>query len=171
MRILRWIGLVALILGGAVVVVALVGASLPVNHTATRSAAFKAPPQQVWDVISGPPTWRADVLRYEGLPARDGHRVWVEYGKADSKMTYEAVESDPPRTLVTRIADANLPFGGTWTYNIAPTADGGSTLTITENGEIYNPIFRFISRYFIGYNATIDRYLQALQNKLAAPQR
>jgi uncharacterized protein YndB with AHSA1/START domain len=168
MQILKWIGLVVIVLVGAVALMAAVGASLPVKHTATRSASFKAAPQQVWDAISGPPTWRPDVTRYEELPARDGHRVWIEYGKADSKITYEEVESDPPRKLVTRIADANLPFGGTWTYEITPTADNGSTLTITENGEVYNPIFRFMSRYAMGYTATMDRYLRDLQKMLGA---
>ncbi len=168
MQILKWIGLVVLVLGGLVAVIAAVGAALPVQHTATRSATFKAAPQQVWDVISGPPNWRPEVTRYEELPARDGHRVWIEYGKADSKMTYEVDEADPPQKLVTRIADPHLPFGGTWTYEITPRAEGGSTLTITENGEVYNPIFRFMSHYVMGYTATMDRYLQALQNKLAA---
>lgn len=170
MQILKWLGLVVLVLGGIVVAMALVGASLPVAHTATRSASFNVPPQQVWDIVSGAPTWRPDVTHYEELPARDGHRVWIEYGKADSKMTYEVIESDPPHKLVTRIADANLPFGGTWTYEIAPTADGGSTLTITENGEVYNPIFRFMSRYVMGYTTTIDRYLRDLRKKIGAQQ-
>ena len=169
MQILKWLGLVVLILGGLLALIAGIGASLPVEHMATRTASLKATPQQVWDVIAGPPTWRPDVIRYEELPARDGHRVWIEYGKADSKMTYEVVESDPPQKLVTRIADPHLPFGGTWTYEITPSA-GGSTLTITENGEVYNPIFRFISRYVTGYTATMDRYLQALESRLGAPQ-
>ena len=43
--------------------------------------------------------------------------------------------------------------------------------TITENGEVYNPIFRFLSRYVMGYTATMDRYLQAVQNKLSSPSR
>ena len=166
MQILKWIGLVVLVLGGVIVLMAVVGAGLPVKHTATRTASFKATPQQVWDVIAGPPTWRPEVVRYEDLPAHDGHRVWIEYGKADSKMTYEVVELEPPHRLVTRIADPHLPFGGTWTYEITPAADGGSTLTITENGEVYNPIFRFISRYVMGYTATMDRYLRDLKNKM-----
>lgn len=170
MQILKWIGLVVLILGGVVVVMALAGASLPVKHLATRSASFNATPQQVWDVIAGPPTWRPEVSGYEELPAQDGHREWTEYGKAGSKMTYEVLESHPPQKLVTRIADPHLPFGGTWTYEITPGADGTSTLTITENGEVYNPIFRFISRYVMGYTATMDRYLGALHNKLSGPQ-
>jgi len=165
MQVLKWLALVVLIVGSLVGMMALVGADLPVKHSVSRSVSLKASPQQVWDVISGPPTWRPDVTRYEDLPPREGHRVWIEYGKADSKMTYEVVESDPPQRLVTRIADPHLPFGGTWTYEIAP-APGGATLTITEDGEVYNPIFRFISRYVMGYTTTIDRYLKALETKL-----
>jgi len=165
MQVLKWLALVVLILGSLIGMMALVGADLPVKHSVSRSVSLKASPQQVWDVISGPPTWRPDVTRYEDLPPREGHRVWIEYGKADSKMTYEVVESDPPQRLVTRIADPHLPFGGTWTYEIAP-APGGATLTITEDGEVYNPIFRFISRYVMGYTTTIDRYLKALETKL-----
>ena len=167
MQILKWIGLLVLILVAAVAMIALIGARLPVKHTASRAATFKASPQQVWDAITGPPTWRPEVTRYEELPPHDGHRVWVEYGKADRKLTYEVVEAEPPRLLVTRIADQKLPFGGSWTYEIAPT-DGGAMLVIIENGEVYNPIFRFLSRYVMGYTATMDSYLQALQKKLSS---
>ena len=65
-----------------------------------------------------------------------------------------------------RIADPKLPFGGTWTYEIAPTA-GGSTLTITENGEVYNPIFSFMARFVFGYDGTMKTYLANLEKKLA----
>ena len=140
---------------------------LPVKHTATVSVTFQQSPQQVWEIIAGPPTWRPDVQKYEELPAQDGHRVWREYGSQGQKMTYEVVESEPPNKLITRIADPHLPFGGTWTYVITP-AGSGSTLTITENGEVYNPIFRFVSRYIMGYTATMDHYLKALGNKLNA---
>jgi len=167
MQILKWLGLVVLVLGGLLALIAIIGMTLPVQHTASRSASFKAPPQQVWDIISGPPNWRPDVVRYQELPADADHRMWVEYGKGGSKMTYEAVESTPPSRMVTRIADPHLPFGGTWTYEIVPAVDGGSTLTITENGEVYNPIFRFISRYVMGYTASMDRYLEALRNKMS----
>lgn len=163
---LKWVFIVVLVLGGIAVVITAMGFSLPIQHTATRSVTLHASPQQVWEIISGPPTWRPDVVRYEELPPQDGHRMWIEYGKGGSKMTYEVVESDRPQKLVTRIADPHLPFGGTWTYAIQPNADGGSTLTITEDGEVYNPIFRFISRYIMGYTETMDRYLAALQTRL-----
>ena len=68
---------------------------------------------------------------------------------------------------MTRIADPQLPFGGTWTQEIAPDA-GGCVVTITENGEIYNPIFRFVSRFILGYTSSIDAYLKALHGDLSS---
>jgi hypothetical protein len=171
MAILKWTLLVVVVFAAIVGVIALMGASLPVKHTATRTVHSNASPQQVWELISGPQTWRPDVTRYQELPPQNGKRVWIEYGKGDSKMTYEVVESDPPQKLVTRIADPHLPFGGTWTYQIAASPEGGTTLTITENGEVYNPLFRFVSRYVLGYTATMDHYLQALQTKTSGAPR
>ena len=162
---LKSIVAILLVLGLAVAIVALLGSQLPVKHTATRTTTFRQTPQQVWDVIAGPPTWRPEVQKFEVLSSNEGQRKWIEYGSHGQKITYEAVESDPPRKLVTRIADPHLPFGGSWTYEIAPPSDG-STLTITENGEVSNPVFRFVSRYVQGYTATIDNYLKALHSKL-----
>lgn len=37
---------------------------------------------------------------------------------------------------------------------------------MTENGEIYNPIFRFMARFVLGYSMTLDRYLADLEKHL-----
>jgi hypothetical protein len=37
---------------------------------------------------------------------------------------------------------------------------------ITENGEVYNPIFRFVSRFIMGHTATLDAYLKSLTTAL-----
>ena len=161
---LKWILLVICLVLAVVGLIALLGSQLPVQHVASRTVEYQQSPQQVWDLIAGPPTWRPEVARYE-VVTPDPHRKWIEYGQHGQKMTFEIVESDPPRKLVTRIADPHLPFGGTWTYEISPLPNG-SSLTITENGEIYNPVFRFIARYVQGYTATIDNYLKALHTRL-----
>jgi hypothetical protein len=165
--VLKWIVVVIFLLLAVVGLIAVLGSQLPEQHTVSRTAQFQQSPRQVWDVISGPPTWRPEVRRYEVITA-DPHRKWVEYGRHGEKMTYEVVESDPPRKLITRIADPSLPFGGTWTYEITPTASG-SQLTITENGEIHSAVFRFVARYLQGYTATLDNYLKALRTKLNPP--
>ena len=69
-----------------------------------------------------------------------------------------------PTLLVARIAGPSLPFGGTWTYRIAPAA-GGSAVTITEDGEVYNPVFRFMSRFVFGHYATLDEFVKNLEAK------
>ncbi len=116
------------------------------------------------------PHWRSGVAAVTPVEAEGGGRRWREHESArpgDRGITYEVVEATPPRRLVTRIADAGLPFGGRWEYEITPEA-GGSRLTITEHGEVYNPLFRFMSRFVFGHTATIDKYLAALERKLAA---
>lgn len=162
---LKWVLVVIFLLLAIIAAVALVGMQLPEEHVVSGTAEFRQTSQQIWDVISGPPTWRPEVSRYEVLSA-DPNRKWIEYGRQGQKMTYQVVASDPPHKLVTRIADPHLPFGGTWTYEITPTPDG-SSLTITERGEIYNPVFRFVARYLQGYTATINQYLKDLRSKLA----
>jgi hypothetical protein len=79
-------------------------------------------------------------------------------------MTLEQVEASPPSKLVGRIADKNLPFGGTWTQVLTET-EGSTTLAITEDGEVYNPIFRFMARFVFGYAATLEKYLRDLGRK------
>jgi hypothetical protein len=62
------------------------------------------------------------------------------------------------------MADKNAPFGGTWTFEIAP-AGNGSELRITEDGEVYNVIFRFMSRFVFGYAGSIEGFFRDLGKK------
>jgi hypothetical protein len=147
-----------------VAVVAVIGYMLPKNHLASRSSHFRQPPQAIWDLITGPPDWRPDIRSWEKLAPRDGRRMWKEIDKHRHAIAYESVEENPPHRLVTRIADPSLPFGGTWTFTIEPESTG-CQVTITEAGEIYNPIFRFMARFVLGYSGTIETYLKALHGK------
>lgn len=138
------------------------GALLPRDHHALRSARYAPPPSAVWPVIADPssaPSWRPDVESVEALPAHDGRPRWREVG--DGAITYELVAEEPPSRRVVRIADDALPYGGTWTYALAPD-DGGSRLTITEDGFVRNPLFRFLARYAFGHGGSMEAYLRAL---------
>ena len=164
---MKWLLIVVLSLGALVILVVVIGALLPRKHTASRTVSLHQSPETVWRLISGSPEWRPDIRKYEELPAHDGRRMWRETDKHGQAITYEAMEATPPRRLVTRIADPKLPFGGSWTFDIVPNGDS-CTLTITEDGEVYNPLFRFVSRFIIGHTASIDAYVQALNAKLGA---
>ena len=162
---MNWLLIVVLVIAAVLIMIVIIGTLLPQKHTVSRSIALHHPAEGVWALISGPPTWRPDVTSYQELPPHDGHRMWRETDKHGHTITFEAIESVPPRRLVTQIAEKKLPFGGTWIYEIVPAGDS-CTLTITENGEVYNPLFRFVSHFIIGQTATLDRYLDALKTKL-----
>ena len=165
---MRWIVIVVGLLVVLVALVVVIGVMLPKNHLVSRSSHFRQPPQAIWGAITGPPDWRPDIRSFEKLPTRDGHRSWKEIDKDGQAIAYESVEETEPHRLVTKIADPKLPFGGTWTFEIEPQQDG-SQVAITEAGEIYNPIFRFMSRFVLGYSGSIDTYLKALHAKLGEP--
>jgi len=150
---------------GLIVLVGLmagIGAMLPLRHHATRKARYRVSPDALYAVIAGPPDWRTGVKSYGVLPDQDGRKRWWEEDSHNQKVTFELVDGKPPSRLEVRIADAGLPFGGTWTFEIEPVQGGGSALRIHENGEVYNVIFRFMARFFFGYTSTIEGYLRDL---------
>jgi len=164
----KWVLLVAVALALLVAVATLIGSRLGGSHRASVARTFPVAADVIWTAITDVeafPSWRAGVKRVERLPDRNGFPVWIEDGKA-GRMTLAVERMERPRILVARIADPTLPFGGTWTYEIEP--DGmGSRLTMTENGEIYNPLFRFMARFVFGYESTIRAYLSSLETRLA----
>jgi uncharacterized protein YndB with AHSA1/START domain len=164
---MKWIRRAAIVLVSAILLVVFVGALLPKQHTATRAARYHQPPAVVWQAITDYgkfPEWRKTVERVEPLTAGSDKGGWVEYVKGAGRIPLEITESAPPRRLVTRIVDPNLPFGGSWVYEMTPI-EGGSLLRITEIGEVRNPFFRFVSQVIFGLRATMDQYLKELGAK------
>lgn len=156
-------GVVALVL-----LVALVGALLPREHVATSRITLRQPPDTVWKVVrdlGGITAWWPDLKQAERAPDQGGREVWRHTMKDGYAMALVVRESQPPGWLVTEIdSPAGAPFGGSWTYQLAP-ADGGSRVSVTERGWIANPIFRFMARVVFGYHGTLDSYLKALGRK------
>ena len=164
---IRPILIVAATIVAIVIVGVAIGYGLPQNHAATRTAVFGASADRVFAAIvdvGRHPEWRAGISQVEIL-GTDPLR-WREHSGGDV-ITFEVTESRPPDYLRVRIADPALPFGGTWTYSLS-SEGSGTRLTITEHGEVYNPIFRFMSRFVFGHTAGIERFLSALESRLAA---
>lgn len=159
------------VVAGLVSVVVLIlgiGATLPADHVASRSADYDQSPQAIWEAITDYesfPEWRSGVSTVERLPDRDGRPAWVEHG-AFGPLPMAVDEARPPTRLVLRIADDTLPFGGTWTYEIN-RLNGNTSLTITERGTITNVVFRFMSRFVFGYTSTMETYLHDLETRFS----
>lgn len=141
-----------------------VGYSLPVKHRATLSRDYRTTPDSLFATIAeidGRTMWRTGLTAVEHLPSRDGKTRFLEKG-SDGNIPYVVEEVVPSKRLVTRIDDPSLPFGGTWMYEVSTTTAGRAMLRITEEGEVRNPVFRFVSRFVIGHDATMKRYLDDL---------
>lgn len=156
------VGIVAglLLLAG---IIAVIGSTLPKAHVASRSILLHRTPQAVYTVVrdfDSAPKWRSDVKRIE-VDAQPGKPVYFREDGKNGTINYELVEDVPPQRMVTRIRDTDLGFSGQWTYSFAPE-NGGTRVTIREDGEVSNVIFRFMSRYIFGQTATIDSYLTSL---------
>lgn len=150
----------------AVLLIALIGWSLPRQHSATRSILLKKAPDRVYAVardFASMPKWRTDVREVK-VTESNGRVNFREEGKHGA-VNYELAEDVAGQRMVTRITDTDLGYAGKWTYVFA--AEGPNTrLTITEDGEVSNVIFRFLSRYAFGHTATIDDYLTSLGKQL-----
>jgi uncharacterized protein YndB with AHSA1/START domain len=155
--------MVVVALVAAVIVILAVGATLPVEHVASASGVYARPPQEVWDAITGFerfPEWRTGIDRVEPRTFPDGASGWVEDG-ANGPIPLAIDAQEPLERLELRIASDQLPFGGTWTYELTPEGSG-TRLRITEDGRVTNLLFRFMSRFVFGHTATMETYLTDL---------
>jgi hypothetical protein len=158
----------------SILVVVAVGYMLPVQHEAARSITLREKPEDVFALISdvkNQATWWPDVQSVEMLPDQDGHVTFREK-TAQGAITMMVMESTPPQRMVTQIVGKDLPFGGQWVFEIFPAGDS-CQLNITEHGEVYNPVFRFVSRFLIGYTGTMNSFLKSVARKFgdnAVPQ-
>ena len=154
------------VVGGLVLVVFIIGAALPRNHVVSRTAILHRSPGEVYETVRNfatAPGWRSDLERVEIIATGDSRVRFREFGKQGA-VTYDLVEDRPNEKILTRIADQDLGYSGTWTYRFQ-SEGGGTRLEITETGDVSNILFRFLSRFVFGHTATIERYLVALGKK------
>lgn len=165
--LMRWLIVVAAIVIGVPALLAIVGMMLPRDHLARMSITLRTDPARVWALVSdvgATARWRPEITAVEPRPAVDGRERFVEVDR-HGRTPFEVVTREPPRRQIVRVVDEGMPFGGTWTYDLAPSGTGTS-LTISEAGFIRNPIFRVMSRIAFPPTATMDAYLRALAIEL-----
>lgn len=156
-----WILVVMGLLVAVVLAVLVGGLATPRKHVVRRSVVIGAPPDRVWVAIRDVarfPEWRDDMIDAEVLNGYGG-LAWREISSAGS-VAYAVVEEDTPRMMTARVLDDDHPFAGTWTWMLDAT-DGNTRVTLTQRGEIGNPLVRF-ARSIRGYDKDIAAYLESL---------
>jgi hypothetical protein len=171
LEILYWVGIAAGVLAGLILLIALAGLFFAKAHVVSRSLPLQQTPETIWQAISdfpNLPTWCGLVTKVERQPDKDGQEVWRETYTGNYGILLRTTESTPPKCLVRTIADEKGPFRGRWEFDIVPQ-EQGSTITITEHGEIPNPFFRFMARMFMDPAMYLELYLKALAKKFNEP--
>lgn len=149
---------------GLIALMSVVGMFLPKSHTASSVLTLNKSKEEVWKTIVDfeRQDWRADLTQNERLPDQDGKPVWKETsGHMEIPLRTESM--DEPSKLVRVIADPKLPFQGRWEY-VLEDAGSGCKLTITEFGEVTNPMMRFMGLFFDS-TATMRGYMTSLAKK------
>lgn len=162
------IGVVVLVFA----VMALIGSQLPRAHTASRSIMLRQTRPDVYAVIrdfKSAPSWRSEVKSVEVTETPGQKLRFIEHGSDD--VNYELTEDVPNQRMITQILNTDLGYSGQWTYELTDE-NGGTRVKITEDGDVSNVFFRFMSRYVFGHTSTMDTYLTALATRFgetAAP--
>jgi uncharacterized protein YndB with AHSA1/START domain len=161
---MKWVLIVMGSFAALFAVMAIIGLFVARGHRATSTILLRQSPDSIWKVVrdlGNIPSWWPAMQTVERLPDRDGHEVWRQK-MSGFEVPIIVQESSPPTRLVTEIDPAARgAFGGTWTYELTAES-AGTRVSVTEAGWISNPIFRFMSRFLLGYYGSLDKYLQAL---------
>lgn len=150
----------------AVAIMAMIGAGLPLRHVVTRRKSFAAPPERVWSAllsIQQLPVDRSD-LRAVDQGTSTAPPTSVEVVGSLVKLDIETFK--PPRTLVVKTAEADISYGGTWTFEIELESAQLTKLTVTEEAEVHGRLLRFAVRTFGLDDSLIDGVFRAVQRKL-----
>jgi hypothetical protein len=163
---MKWVLLVVAVLVVIGILMVVVGLLLPRNHMAASQVELTQPVDSVWAVLrdlGNTPSFWPELKSSSRMPDVEGRETWGQTMKNGYNLPIVIDEERPPNLLVTRIVARDAPFGGSWRYSLE-AVNGGTRVTVTEDGWVSNPMFRVISK-LMGHHTTLDSYLMALGKK------
>ncbi|KAI8139155.1 hypothetical protein BJV82DRAFT_628360 [Fennellomyces sp. T-0311] len=144
-----------------------IGLLLPASHIVSRTRPFRASQADLWTVltnISDHTQWRPRLTQVNILEQNDDRIVFEEHTRK-RKIVVIHVEQVPFSKLL-RILQEIPTFSGSWTFELLPLDDGGTSLKITQQGLIKKPMLRVIHMLVLGLHRRIDLFLNDLDTKL-----
>ncbi|HEX9893586.1 MAG TPA: SRPBCC family protein [Gemmatimonadales bacterium] len=160
---MKWILIVVGVVVALGVLVWIGGSLIPRQHRAASGIALNQPTDSVWVVVRDlgalKGTWKEMTTAVRSTDSQ-GREVWDETVGGFAMRLIIAEEAPPHRLVANVDSPPGAAFGGRWVYELAPT-EGGTAVTVAEEGWIGPPPFRLMSKA-MGYHKSIDQYLTAL---------
>lgn len=154
---------IVVVLAAFIIIMIFIGRSLPEKHTASITRSFAASPDEVWKVVTNVSEWKSwrKGVKEVSMMGADTFKE----NSSNGEVEYRISNSIPGVSHTSTIITKDLPYGGAWNY-VFEKEGSGCKLTITENGEVYNPFFRFMSKYIFGHDGTLKGYMNDLQARI-----
>lgn len=159
------VGILVALFAIALIGLYIYGRSLPVEHTASVTRTYSASKDVIWKLITNYPEipgWWSDVKSIETETRADGTIVSWNLDSHGNRIPFITMEEVPGKRLVRKIASDELPFGGTWTFELEALGPDLTRLTVREDGFVKPPMFRAIGLLFIGQDTTLKSFADAL---------
>jgi hypothetical protein len=164
-KYMKWIFISLGILIVLIAIIYLIGSMMNVKHVASIQREFKkTSADEILATITNYkdyPSWRSGIKEL----TVDSVNHWTEKNSHGDKVSYRLEVIDEKGKLITMILNKDLAYGGFWEFTITPI-DNGCSVSIVENGEVYNPLFRFMAKYVFGHETTLKNYVNDLEIKL-----
>jgi hypothetical protein len=164
---MKWIFISLGILIVLIAIVYLIGLLMNVKHEATIQREFKKIGMD--EILSVIKDYKGYANWWSGIKELtiDSVNHWTEKNSHGDKVSYRLEMGDEKGKLITRILNKDLAYGGFWEFTFT-SIDDGCSIKIVENGEVYNPLFRFMAKYIFGHETTLKNYMNDLEIKLKA---
>ncbi|MEI1280127.1 polyketide cyclase [Leptospira venezuelensis] len=156
-------------LTGFIVLLVLFGYLLPKDHIASVERNFPSSPENIYKIIrnvSEYKNWRSGLKSV----SIESDKIWMESDAHGNNIRFGIIEERFPNYLRNKILNEDLPFGGGWEFEINQNGPN-SKLKITEKGFVTNPLFRVLSKFVFGHDATLKTYLEDLSKKLEVSEK
>lgn len=167
-----WVGVAAGVPLLAVIVIYVIGRSLPETYETESKWRFPCPADQIWDAMldyHSMPLAGSMARKVEDLPTTGRLPRWRE-DLGRTAQTVQVEVADRPRRLVLRAKDEKLPMEMVFTVNFDLRDNATRVLARRkirlEDGTWHVPFFRFLMHYFKVHQKGQRLYLLQLARKL-----
>ena len=160
--VLIGVGLIVATIILAGIALYLVGRAQPERHTASIAFALPKSRQLIWAALvdyAAMPQWWPAIKKIRFETRANGEIITWNTDARGHEIGFRTIEENAPAHLVREIVGDKLPFGGTWTY-VLVEENGGTRVTLTEDGVIKSPLFRGVAKFFMKPDATMRDFEQ-----------